>query len=81
MGIGTAAEASLGWGHCLAAGWLAPRALGAGLIGMPGALPPTLETVIGLPARAVAVPAGAHAPAAEPAGPGDRAARLLAALS
>ncbi|MCZ2859102.1 hypothetical protein [Blastococcus sp. VKM Ac-2987] len=78
--IGTVAEAALGWGHCLAAGWLAPRALGAGLIGMPDALLPTLETVTGHPARAVAVPAGPHAPAAVPAG-GDRAAQLLAALS
>ncbi|MGY2064283.1 hypothetical protein [Blastococcus sp. SYSU DS0619] len=78
---GTFAEASLEWGHCLAAGWLAPQALGAGLIGMPGALLPTLETVTGLPAHALVVPAGPRSPAAVPDGSGDRAAQLLAALS
>jgi hypothetical protein len=57
-------------GHCLAAGWLAPRVLGAGLVGMPGALRPTVSTVTGRPAfdlRTAPVPVGAGAPAG-PAG-------------
>ncbi|MDP5181218.1 hypothetical protein QOZ88_01070 [Blastococcus sp. BMG 814] len=74
---GTVAEAALARGHCLAAGWLAPRALGAGLIGMPDALLPTLETVTGRPAEPVSVPQ----PSPVPAGRGERAADLLAALS
>ncbi|MGY1835572.1 hypothetical protein ACI79P_10715 [Blastococcus sp. SYSU DS0510] len=73
---GTADEQALAHGHCLAAGWLAARASEAGLTGMPDALAPTLETVTGRPAPAVALPT----PVRMPAG-GGRAADLLAALS
>ncbi|MGY1721466.1 hypothetical protein [Blastococcus sp. SYSU DS0533] len=77
---GPAEEAALAHGHCLAAGWLAPRAFDAGLIGMPDALLPTLETVTGCPAAPVRVAPRAPTPLAA-AGRGERAADLLAALS
>lgn len=45
-----ATATGLEWGHCLAAGWLAPQVLGAGLVGMAGALQDTVATVTGRPA-------------------------------
>jgi hypothetical protein len=62
-------------GHCLAAGWLAPRVVGAGLVGMAGALRDTVSTVTGRPARDLRrapVPVGTGAP--------GRAGDLLAEL-
>lgn len=66
---------ALAAGHCLAAGWLAPRVVGAGLVGMAGALRSTVSTVTGQPARdlrTAPVPVGAGAP--------GRAGDLLAEL-
>lgn len=48
---GTPREAGLRAGHCLAAGWLAPRVLTAGLTGTTGALVHTVSVVTGRPAR------------------------------
>ena len=64
-------------GHCLAAGWLAPRVLRAGLTGMESALSHTVATVIGRPAAGL--PVMADVPAARPTG--SHAGELLARLS
>ncbi|MFD2092962.1 hypothetical protein [Blastococcus deserti] len=76
---GTAREAGLRAGHCLAAGWLAPRVLGAGLTGMPGALTHTVSTVIGRPAGGL--PADPSGGAPVPARTGSHAGGLLAGLA
>ena len=75
-GAGATAE-GLRWGHCLAAGWLAPQVAGAGLVGMPGALRDTVATVTGRGAGELPpVPV-----AAGDAGPLRGADDLLAALA
>jgi hypothetical protein len=75
---GTPREAGLRAGHCLAAGWLAPRVLGAGLIGTAGALVHTVSVVTGRPAGELLLD-----PTAVPAGDptGSPAADLLARLA
>ena len=73
---GTPLQSALSSGHCLAAGWLAPRLLGAGIVGMAGALRDTVSTVTGSPAgelRAAPDPGTVEAPV-------RAAADLLAAL-
>jgi hypothetical protein len=70
-------QAELRAGHCLAAGWLAPRVLRAGLTGMEGALPHTVATVTGRPAGEL--PAMADVPDARPTG--SPAGELLAGLA
>jgi hypothetical protein len=75
---GTPREAGLRAGHCLAAGWLAPLVLRAGLTGMAGALAHTVSTVTGRPAGALRGAPSAGVPVAHPAGSpaGDLLARL-----
>jgi hypothetical protein len=76
---GTPREAGLRAGHCLAAGWLAPRVLGAGLTGMAGALVHTVSAVTGRPADELPGDPSAGVPVAEPTG--TRARELLAGLA
>jgi hypothetical protein len=64
---GTPREAGLRAGHCLAAGWLAPRVLRAGLTGMAGALAHTVSAVTGRPAGELRLDPAA-VPAAAPTG-------------
>ena len=65
---GTAREAGLWAGHCLAAGWLAPLVLRAGLTGMAGALAHTVATVTGRPAGGLRGDPSAGVPVAVPTG-------------
>jgi hypothetical protein len=76
---GSPMEAGLWAGHCLAAGWLAPQVLGAGLIGMAGALAHTVSTVTGRPAGDLRIHPSAGAPATATNGP--RAGDLLEELA
>jgi hypothetical protein len=59
---GTPREAGLWAGHCLAAGWLAPQVVRAGLTGMAGALAHTVSTVTGRPAGELRSDPSAGAP-------------------
>jgi hypothetical protein len=74
-------QAGLRAGHCLAAGWLAPQVLGAGLIGMAGALAHTVATVTGRPAGDLRIDLPAGAQAGPGARAGSRASDLLAGLA
>jgi hypothetical protein len=76
---GTPREAGLRAGHGLAAGWLAPRVLAAGLTGMAGALVPTVSTVTGRPAGELRGDLSGGVPAPEPTGSPAR--ELLAGLA
>jgi hypothetical protein len=78
---GSPRQAGLRAGHCLAAGWLAPQLLGAGLIGMAGALAHTVATVTGRPAGDLRIGLPAGAPAGTGARAGSRAGDLLAGLA
>jgi hypothetical protein len=69
-------EAGLAAGHCLAAGWLAPRVLGAGLTGMTGALAHTVAAVTGRTAGELVL---AGVPPLDPTG--SSAGDLLAQLA
>ena len=73
---GTPREAGLWAGHCLAAGWLAPLLLRAGLTGMDGALAHTVATITGRPTGEL--PALGPVPGVPPTGSsiGDLLARL-----
>jgi hypothetical protein len=75
---GTPREAALRAGHCLAAGWLAPQVLRAGLTGTAGALAHTVSTVTGRPAGRLPGDPSAGVPAVHPVGSpaGDLLARL-----
>ncbi|WNV76177.1 hypothetical protein [Geodermatophilus sp. DSM 44513] len=74
-GSGTAVDA-VAAGHCLAAGWLAPQVLRAGLVGTPGTLQDTVSTVTGRPAGHLRTAPVTDGPGA-PVGP---AGALLAGL-
>jgi hypothetical protein len=76
---GTPREDGLRAGHCLAAGWLAPRVLGAGLTGMAGSLTHTVSTVTGRPVGELPDDPSRGVPVAERTG--SAASDLLAALS
>lgn len=73
----TPRQAGLRAGHCLAAGWLAPRVLRAGLTGMEGALAHTVAAVTGRPAGVL--PVMADVPNTHPTG--SPAGELLARLA
>ena len=64
-------------GHCLAAGWLAPQVLRAGLTGMAGALAHTVTTVTGRPAGVLPPrpPSRTPAPPAPPPASSSRGSR------
>jgi hypothetical protein len=75
---GTPREAGLWAGHCLAAGWLAPQVVRAGLTGMAGALAHTVSAVTGRPAGKLRGDLSPGVPVANPVGSpaGDLLARL-----
>lgn len=75
---GTPREAGLWAGHGLAAGWLAPLVVGAGLTGMAGALEHTVAAVTGRPGGRLRADLPA-APAVDPTG--STAGALLARLA
>ncbi len=76
---GTPREAGLRAGHCLAAGWLAPQVVRAGLTGMAGTLAHTVFTVTGRPTGELPDDPSRGIPVAERTG--SAASDLLAALS